>query len=101
MKKQRHTIPTLAPLAFASFLALALLLTFVPLSSAQSWSGECVAVADGDTVKVMRDRERLKIRLYGIDCPEKRQAFGTRAKVFTSDMVFGKTVQVKPAVWLC
>ena len=32
--------------------------------------------------------------MYGIDCPEKRQPFGKTAKQFTSDMVFGKTVEV-------
>ena len=37
-----------------------------------------------------------RIRLYGIDCPEKRQAFGKRAKQFTSNMVFGKVVEVRP-----
>ena len=52
-------------------------------------------VADGDTVSVLRDgTNTVKIRLNGIDCPEKRQAFGTRAKQFTSDLAFGKTVTV-------
>jgi len=36
-----------------------------------------------------------RIRLYGIDCPEGKQAFGTRAKEFTGDFVFGKTVTVE------
>ncbi len=36
-----------------------------------------------------------KIRLHGIDCPEKRQAFGNRAKQFASALVFGKTVAVQ------
>ncbi len=34
-------------------------------------------------------------RLHGIDCPEKRQAFGNRAKQFTSTLVFGTTVTVQ------
>jgi len=55
-----------------------------------------VAVADGDTVSVLRDgTTTVKIRLNGIDCPEKKQPFGTRAKQFTSDLAFGKTVKVK------
>ncbi|MDH3557189.1 MAG: thermonuclease family protein [Deltaproteobacteria bacterium] len=38
----------------------------------------------------------MRIRLYGIDCPEGGQAFGRKAKQFTSDMVFGKVVEVEP-----
>jgi endonuclease YncB( thermonuclease family) len=37
-----------------------------------------------------------KIRLCGIDCPERRQDFGTKARKFTSRMVFGKVVGVEP-----
>jgi endonuclease YncB( thermonuclease family) len=59
-----------------------------------AWSGKVVGVADGDTITVLRDKEQVKIRLYGIDCPEGGQAFGTKAKQFTSDMVFGKVVEV-------
>jgi endonuclease YncB( thermonuclease family) len=33
--------------------------------------------------------------LEGIDCPEQGQDFGTRAKQFTSALVFGKDVEVK------
>jgi len=77
-------------------------LTF-PLSSkkipkdikSESWSGEVVGVADGDTITALNNGKRERIRLYGIDTPEKRQAFGKKAKQFTSSMVFGKTVEVK------
>jgi len=30
----------------------------------------------------------VKIRLYGVDAPEKAQAFGTQARKFTGDLVF-------------
>jgi endonuclease YncB( thermonuclease family) len=36
----------------------------------------------------------VRIRLYGIDCPEKGQPFTRKGKQFTSDMVFGKIVDV-------
>ena len=56
------------------------------------FSGRVVGVSDGDTIKVLHDGKAEKIRLYGVDCPEKGQAFGAKAKQFTSEMVFGKTV---------
>jgi hypothetical protein len=33
--------------------------------------------------------------LYGIDCPESRQSFGTKAKQFTSSQCFGKEISVR------
>ncbi len=54
-----------------------------------------VGVSDGDTITVMHNGKGERIRLHGIDCPEKRQAFGNRAKQFTSTLVFGKTVTVQ------
>jgi endonuclease YncB( thermonuclease family) len=38
----------------------------------------------------------VKIRLYGIDCPERYQPFSRKAKQFISEMVFGKEVEVEP-----
>ncbi len=61
-----------------------------------TWQGKVVGVSDGDTITVLHDGKGEKIRLYGIDCPEKRQAFGKRAKQFTSGTVFGKNVEVRP-----
>jgi micrococcal nuclease len=63
---------------------------------AWAWSGKVIGVSDGDTITVLRNQQPQKIRLYGIDCPEKRQPFGKRAKQFTSELVFGKVVEVEP-----
>lgn len=76
------------------FLTVILLVCLPALSSA--WSGLVVGVSDGDTITVMHEGKGEKIRLYGVDCPEKKQAFGKKAKQFTSDMVFKKTVHVTP-----
>ena len=61
------------------------------------WQGKVVSVADGDTVTVLRGKERIRIRLDGVDTPEKRQAYGQKAKKFTLAMVAGKEVRVVPA----
>lgn len=59
------------------------------------FQGKCVGVADGDTISVMHDGREEKIRLFGIDCPEGGQAYGSKAKECTSALVFGKTVGVE------
>jgi len=75
-------------------LLLSFLVTFPSFSWA--WSGEVVGITDGDTITVLNSKtlKDMKIRLYGIDCPEGGQAFSKKAKQFTSDMVFGKVVEV-------
>lgn len=69
---------------------------FIPTAVlAESFSGKVVKVSDGDTVSVMRRGRAQKVRFQGIDAPEKRQAFGHRAKKFTSDLAFGRVVTVQ------
>ncbi len=58
------------------------------------FTGKVVRVLDGDTIEVMHGGRAERVRLNGIDCPEKGQPFGTKAKEFTSEMVFGKIVTV-------
>ncbi|ALI99840.1 thermonuclease family protein [Rufibacter tibetensis] len=53
-----------------------------------------IAIKDGDTVELLKDGKPLRVRLQGVDCPEKNQDYGTRARQFTSDLVFGKFVQL-------
>jgi endonuclease YncB( thermonuclease family) len=59
-------------------------------------SGKVVSVTDGDTITVLdSSNTQHKIRIYGVDCPESHQGYGQKAKQFTSDLVFGKTVEIK------
>ncbi len=59
------------------------------------FAGRVVGVSDGDTITVLHNGKGERIRLDGIVCPEKRQAFGRRAKQFTSSLVIAKTVTVQ------
>jgi micrococcal nuclease len=60
------------------------------------FAGKVVKVSDGDTIEVKTaDKQLIKVRLFGIDCPEKKQMFGQQAKRFTSKEVYGKTVEVE------
>jgi len=62
---------------------------------ADALTGKVVGVADGDTITVLDDTNtQHKIRLSGIDAPEKKQPFGQRSKQSLSDMVFDKEVTV-------
>ncbi|OGT84318.1 MAG: nuclease [Gammaproteobacteria bacterium RIFCSPLOWO2_02_FULL_61_13] len=58
------------------------------------FTGRVVAVADGDTITVLREREQVKVRLVEIDAPEKAQAFGNRSKQSLSDLCFNKTARL-------
>jgi endonuclease YncB( thermonuclease family) len=61
------------------------------------FTGLVISVADGDTFTVItHDKQQVKIRLYGIDCPENGQAFSKRARDATSAAVFGQNVTVQP-----
>jgi endonuclease YncB( thermonuclease family) len=75
---------------------LIILLTISALiGEAQQLVGKVIGVKDGDTIEVLIDGKPMKIRLFGIDCPEKKQAYGTKAKDFTASLSFGKTVSIQ------
>ena len=62
---------------------------------AADYTGKVVGVLDGDTIEVLHNQHPDRIRLSGIDCPEKGQAYGTRAKQAMSELVYGKEVTVQ------
>lgn len=58
--------------------------------------GRIIKVTDGDTVTLLaNNNKKIKIRLYGIDCPEKGQAYFAQAKDFLSKKIYNKNVQVE------
>jgi endonuclease YncB( thermonuclease family) len=59
-------------------------------------TGKVVAIADGDTLTVLDDsKTQHKIRLAGIDAPEKGQAFGNKAREALGDKVFQQTIRIE------
>jgi endonuclease YncB( thermonuclease family) len=77
-----------------------LLLIFVLFLSnfvnAKTIEGLVVGVADGDTITVLdQQKNTYKIRLQGIDAPEKKQAFGEKSKQSLHDLVHGKQVRIE------
>ena len=75
--------------------AIALCLMFLPQAHAETFTGRVAAIVDGDTVDVLVDKATRRVRLAGIDAPERAQAFGARAKQKLADLVGGQVVQVE------
>src|SRR5882672_476396 len=77
-----------------ALLALLFLLNS-PVLFGQGIAGKVVGVTDGDTVTILDDRNiQHKIRLEGIDAPERSQDFGSVSRQNLSKLVFGRRVQV-------
>jgi endonuclease YncB( thermonuclease family) len=70
--------------------------THASVSIAESLTDRVVRVTDGDTIVVLdTNNAQHKIRLQGIDAPERGQAYGTKSKEYLSDSVVGKFVVVE------
>lgn len=77
---------SLLPFLFGLILALP--------SYADTITGKVVSVADGDTITVLSGTTSHKIRLMGIDAPEKKQAYGNKSKEYLAQAIAGKQVTV-------
>jgi micrococcal nuclease len=72
---------------------IAIILT-VACVLASDLNGKVVSVTDGDTITVLVGREQVKVRLDGIDAPERRQAFGNASREKLAGLVFEQDVKV-------
>lgn len=76
--------------------AIALLAGFACNAFAATIEGRVIGVSDGDTVTVLTAENRqFRIRLSGIDAPEKKQPFGMHSKETLARQVFGQPVVVE------
>jgi endonuclease YncB( thermonuclease family) len=77
-------------------LLIVLLLAFPLAASAATLTGRTVRVTDGDTIVILSEGNvQHKIRLQGIDAPERGQAYGTKSKDHLSERVAGRFVVVE------
>ena len=53
------------------------LILLLPLSLF-AFSAKVVKISDGDTITILQNKEQTKVRLYGIDAPEKKQDYGQK-----------------------
>ncbi len=81
--------------SFLLFIIIVSLPTLPGVVFATEYNGRVVGITDGDTITVLHGGVGERIRLNGIDCPEKGQAFGGAAKQATSQLAFGRHVTVQ------
>lgn len=72
----------------------------VAMVSAVAWAdtltGRVVGVVDGDTLDIVDDaKAQHRVRVHGIDAPERGQPFSQKARGKLSELTFGKTVRVE------
>lgn len=60
----------------------------------KEFCAKVIGIKDGDTIEVLYNKKPVIIRLEHIDTPEKKQAFGSKAKKFVSDKIFNKKVRI-------
>jgi micrococcal nuclease len=86
------------PRCLRPLLIISVLLTAIGLLAAAppatTLTGEVVSIADGDTLTLLVGKTQVKVRLDGIDTPERAQPFGRKAGQALAKKVFGKAVQV-------
>ena len=79
----------------AAWIAALLLFLAAIAAGAETLTGKVVSVADGDTITILVDSVRVKVRLAEIDAPERGQPWGRRAQQALDGKVAGHVVQVE------
>ncbi len=72
----------------------ALLLALIYLTAADTLTGKVVRIADGDTVTILVGANQVRVRLFGIDAPERGQDYSRKSKEALADLVIEKEVRV-------
>jgi micrococcal nuclease len=79
------------------FLCFALMTLNPSNAAVHQLNGQVIRIIDGDTFEILiGGTVREKIRMKDIDAPEKKQAYGQKAKQTLAELIAGKMVRV---VW--
>jgi len=73
-----------------------ILLLAMLYASLFAFPAKVIKISDGDTITVLNDKEQTKVRLYGIDTPEKKQDYGQKSKQFLASLIAGQMVELEP-----
>ena len=93
--KKRARLSLIGQFGFFLILTLCCIFLCSSPSFGNEFIGKVVGVKDGDSLIVRQDTGvAVEIRLWGIDAPEKRQAYSNASKKHLSSLVFGKRVRV-------
>jgi len=78
---------------YLSILLISLL--SISCNATEILSGKVIKVSDGDTINILVNNKKHRIRFAEIDCPEKKQPWGKKAKTSLAEYIAGKNVQVE------
>ncbi len=84
------------PMNITIFPLVLIVLSFSVPAFAQEFPAHVISVSEGDAITVRHERRMVRIRLRGVDCPEKGQPYFNEAKRFTSFMADNRDVLVRP-----
>ena len=77
-------------------IALVVIAWFYTSAAMADIIGQVIAVTDGDTIMVLDNRKvEYRVRLSGIDAPERGQPFGSKSREHLATLIAGKTVRVE------
>ena len=84
------------PRNFSRITILAFFILSYSISYGETVEGRVISVTDGDTLTILTtDNTQMKIRLAGIDAPERRQSYGEKSKEHLASLIYQKIVSVE------